>query len=167
MTNDQCLPIKKGSIMKNFYPLIFTLLFIQITTHSQSCLPEGITFTTQEEIDNFQTNYPGCNEIEGDVFIESLSGAEITNLNGLSALTAIYGDTWIQFNDELTSLEGLNNLTSVGGNFKIFINENLESISALVNLNSIPGDLEIAYHKLANLSGLDNITFIDGNFRIC
>ena len=32
---------------------------------SQGCLPEGITFTTQEQIDNFQTNYPGCTEIEG------------------------------------------------------------------------------------------------------
>ncbi len=34
------------------------------------CLPEGITFTTQAQIDNFQLNYPGCTEIEGDMKIK-------------------------------------------------------------------------------------------------
>ena len=43
-----------------------------------SCLPEGITFTTQEQIDNFQINYPGCTEIEGNVMIY---GLEIDNIN--------------------------------------------------------------------------------------
>ena len=56
-----------------------------IGTH---CLSDGITFTTQEEIDNFQTNYPYCSEIEGDVIIE---GADITNLNGLSGLNSVSG----------------------------------------------------------------------------
>jgi hypothetical protein len=49
-----------------------------------TCLPEGINFTTQAQIDNFQTNYPGCTEIEGDVLI---LGSNITNLTGLSVLT--------------------------------------------------------------------------------
>ncbi len=52
--------------------LILLLALITISHSigiSQGCLPEGITFTTQEQIDNFQTNYPGCTEIEGDVII--------------------------------------------------------------------------------------------------
>jgi S-formylglutathione hydrolase FrmB len=53
-----------------------------------SCLPQGITFTNQAQIDNFQTNYPGCTEIEGDV---TIAGDDITNLNGLSVLTSIGG----------------------------------------------------------------------------
>jgi hypothetical protein len=52
----------------------------------QSCLPEGITFSSQEQIDNFQTNYPDCIEIEGGVLIE---GNDITNLEGLSLLEAV------------------------------------------------------------------------------
>ena len=56
-----------------------------IETH---CLSDGITFTTQEEIDNFQTNYPYCSEIEGDVIIE---GADITNLDGLNGLNSVSG----------------------------------------------------------------------------
>ena len=42
---------------------------ISILEYNNHCLPEGITFSTQAEIDNFQTNYPGCTEIEGDVVI--------------------------------------------------------------------------------------------------
>jgi hypothetical protein len=70
---------------------------------SQPCLPEGITFTTQEQIDNFQTNYPGCTEIEGDV---GIGGYDITNLNGLNVLTTIGGNLLI-VESALTSLSGL------------------------------------------------------------
>ena len=55
----------------------------------ESCLPNGITFETQAGIDNFQSNFPECTEIEGDVLIR---GDDITNLTGLNVLTAIGGD---------------------------------------------------------------------------
>ena len=71
--------------MKNLSLIILILIFFQITTLSQPCLPEGITFTTQAQIDSFQINYPNCNEIEGDV---EIIGDDITNLNGLNVLTA-------------------------------------------------------------------------------
>jgi len=73
------------------------LIFIILTIHcslfilhsfSQPCLPQGITFNTQEQIDNFQINYPNCTEIEGDMIIE---GDDITNLDGLNVLTAVGG----------------------------------------------------------------------------
>ena len=53
---------------------------------AQPCLPQGITFNTQEQIDNFQTNHPNCTEIEGGVKIE---GNDITNLDGLNVITSI------------------------------------------------------------------------------
>ena len=88
-----------------------------------SCLSEGIIFTTQEQIDNFQTNYPGCTEIEGDV---TIYGDDITNLNGLSVLTSIGGDFLIGHygypyngNPLLTSLAGLDNLETIGGSLWI------------------------------------------------
>ena len=75
--------------MKKFALLIFVLLLTNIAANSQSpCLPEGITFTTQEQIDNFQANYPGCTEIMGTVLIE---GNNITNLDGLEVITTIAG----------------------------------------------------------------------------
>ncbi len=74
--------------MKKVFLSIFTLLFIQLAAFSQPCLPDGITFSTQEQIDNFQNNNPDCTEIEGNVLIE---GNDITNLEGLSVLEAVGG----------------------------------------------------------------------------
>ena len=97
------------------------------------CLPDGITFTTQEEIDNFQTNYPYCTEIEGDV---EINGDEIQNLNGLDTVTAIGGDLKINSNDALTSLSGLDSITSIGGELRIVFNTSLTSLSGLENIEA-------------------------------
>ena len=74
--------------MKKLLILLVFAFATQSNLFSQSCLPDGITFNTQEQIDNFQADYPGCTEIEGIIEIE---GADITNLNGLSSLTN-FGD---------------------------------------------------------------------------
>jgi hypothetical protein len=69
--------------------------------YPQPCLPQGITFTAQEQIDNFQTYYPGCTEIEGSVHIgvTSQTSTYITNLNGLSKITSIGGQPFNNGND--------------------------------------------------------------------
>jgi len=161
--------------MKYLTILIFALLFTQLTAFSQPCLPEGIVFTTQEQIDNFQTNYPGCTEIEGEV---EINGDDITNLNGLYVLTSIGGDLGI-YDTELTSLIGLNNITSVGGNLTIgqfwdpnpflnwYGNPVLTSLSGLENLNSIDGSLHIASNdSLTSLTGLESLTSIGDDLII-
>ena len=71
----------------------FTYLASQIFDYAADsievhCLEEGITFSTQEQIDNFQTDYPYCTEIEGNVIIE---GYDITNLDSLSVLNSVGG----------------------------------------------------------------------------
>ena len=98
--------------MKKLFIFISTIFFLQSISWAQSCLPEGIVFSNQASINNFQSNYPGCIEIEGDV---TISGINITNLNGLDILTSIGGSLKITHNDPLTSLIGLNNLTNIGG----------------------------------------------------
>jgi len=133
-----------------------------------TCLPEGITFTTQEEIDNFQINHPNCMEIEGDVTIQ---GNDITNLNGLSVLTSIGGDLEIYENNELTSLIGLENLASLGGSLSIggFLlgNTALTSLNSLENLDFINGNLTIYNnYALTSLAGLENIVSIGGSLSI-
>ena len=74
--------------MKKIILAIAIIAFSHTSVLAQPCLPEGITFTTQEQIDNFQINYPNCTEIEGDVIIE---GDDINNLNGLNVLNSIGG----------------------------------------------------------------------------
>ncbi len=122
---------------------------------NNDCLPDGINFTSQAQIDNFQTNYPGCPEIEGNVTIH---GSDITNLNGLNVLTSIGGYLDIIDNNALTSLNGLDNLTFIWGNLDISGNGVLTSLSGLDNLTSIWGYLDISGNGvLTSLNGLNNI----------
>lgn len=130
-----------------------------------SCLPEGITFTNQTEIDNFQTNYPNCTEIDGDV---TISGDDIGNLNGLSVLTSIGGYFQIGkypysgLNPSLTNLTRLDNVASIGGRLWVVGNELLTSLTGLGNVTSIGGNLSIYENAaLTSLAGLDNLTYIE------
>jgi hypothetical protein len=153
--------------MKKVYALVIALFVVngamgQSEQPCVPCLPVGIAFTTQTEIDNFQTNYPGCTEIEGNVTIQ---GNDITNLNGLNVLTAIGGAVYIADNFALTSLTGLNNLTSIGGGLGISFTA-LTSLTGLNALTSIGGELEISFTALTSLTGLNALTSIGGRLYI-
>ena len=140
-------------------------LFLSIAGQSQSCLPEGITFTLQSQIDSFQVNYPGCTVIEGDVFIHDNS--DIWNLNGLNVLTAIDGSFHIQNNQMLASLTGLNNLEGVGGFFWIGYNNKLVNLNGLNSLIDVGMALIIhSNDSLMSFTGFDNLTHIGGEFII-
>jgi hypothetical protein len=156
--------------MKKFIILLLFMAFIQGAALSQSCLPEGITFSTQEEIDNFQNNYPGCTEIEGEV---TINGLDINNLSGLSVLTAVGGNLIIIKNDLLTSLAGLNALTTVGGYLEIGDvgdegNLLLSSLNGLENLTSTGSGLTIRFNpSLTSFEGLNSLTSLgEGGFLL-
>lgn len=147
---------------------LFTLIVLGLLTFNafpQSCLPEGITFSNQNQIDSFQQNYPGCIEIEGNVRISAFG--PLTNLNGLSVLKSIGGYFEVYNNNSLTNLEGLNNLTFISGYFEIHENDNLVNLSGLDSLSYI-GDYFQIYDNgnLTNLIGLENLDSIGGYFNI-
>ncbi len=134
-----------------------------------SCLPEGIHFHTQEEIDSFQTNYPGCTEIEGWVTIDDMYAASITNLNGLSVLTFIGGTLDIGDNPALPNLTGLEELTVVGGelNLHYLNNSGFVNLTGLDGLTKIGGRLSIGHcNYLTSLTGLGGLTYIGGHVFI-
>ncbi|NPD48241.1 T9SS type A sorting domain-containing protein [Lentimicrobium sp. S6] len=150
---------------------IISLVFISIFGHSQSCFPDGITFTTQEQIDNFPTDYPNCYQIEGHITIGNYpDGTSITNLDGLNNITQIDGGLSIYFNLNLSSLSGFSNLTHIGGDVSIFYNPELYSLEGLNNLNVVEGDLKLGEYELTvgnanfqDLSGLNGLNQIGGN----
>jgi len=123
---------------------------------SQSCLPEGITFITQSQIDSFPILYPNCTEIEGDVIVE---GEGVSNLFALNVLTVIQGTLRINYNGTLlTTLNGLNNLTFIGGSLLIGGNERLSNISALENVRIVGRFIIVSFNPYLNsLIGLDSI----------
>lgn len=147
---------------------ILSILFISLLPTApivaQSCLPEGIEFTTQGQIDSFAINYPACTEIEGDVRI---TGNGIVNLIGLSTINSIEGRLTIQNNPLLYNLLGLHVLTQVGSDVLIAANENLTSISDFLSLTSVDGDLDVvSNNKLLNIEGLNNLSHLGDNLLI-
>lgn len=162
-----------------------------LPTGNDDCLPAGIEFSNQAQIDSFQINHPYCTEIAGNV---SIYGNEISNLNGLNSLTSIggslhIGNTLIN-TDSITSLSGLENLSSIGGwlfienmdglvnlngleglnsiGITLYLesNENLGSLSGLENLSHIGGELYIGNTGISNLTGLNNLNSIGYRFNI-
>lgn len=151
--------------------LITTLLILFfLESNSQSCLPNGITFRTQSEIDSFPVNYPSCNVILGNVGV--FGGNSVTNLLGLSQIHTIEGTLTIDSNRLLTNLQGLNQLSVVGGSLIIGTYHNsgnaaLADISALGNLNSVGAQIFIGYNPvLLSLNGLEGISAITEDLYI-
>ena len=111
--------------MKSVSTALFIVLFCVGFTYAQGCLSGGITFSSQSQIDNFQTDYPGCTVIEGSV---QLSGSNINSLAGLNVISEIQGQLKIQGGFNLDDLAGLSSLTRIGGNLSIWDNNHLKNV---------------------------------------
>ena len=136
--------------MKAIYVLILTFFYSYSLVLSQGCLPEGITFSTQSQIDNFQSNYPGCIEIEGYLTIE---GSDITNLTGLNVLSAVEGILTIKDTENLEDLSGLDVLENLAMDVHITNNIGLNGLTGLSSLQSIGGNFNLSSNSaLLNLS---------------
>ena len=174
--------------MRYLTVIAFILLVVcHFEVVSQPCLPEGITFSTQSQVDSFPINYPNCTEIEGDVFIQ---GDEIVNLWGLSvvseiggmlnintrrlktlegleSLQYIHGDLRVRSNDSLMSPKGLEGLVSVGDDFWFSGNYSMTTMSGLEHLTSIGGYFISEYnYLLPDFEGLNLLSSIGENFEI-
>lgn len=140
------------------------ILILRLPAFAQPCLPLGITFNTQNQIDSFQINHPGCSEIQGSLYI---TGTNITNLNGLTSVTHVGADLYIRNTTVLANLTGLDNLTSVGNEVSIGGNAMLNSLEGLGGLESTGYALELDLNpSLTTLSGLNSLAFIGGYLKI-
>jgi hypothetical protein len=158
--------------MKAWYPRILGLFFAACpasTTWATDCSQESITLNTQAQVNSFQDDFGGggiCDTVTGALVI---TGADISNLNALSDLTAVGQDLDIQENDALVYIDGLSNLTSLGNDLFISSNISLTHI-ALSNLVSVSADVRILGNplltnldELGNLISVGNDIFVDSN----
>ncbi|MFK5855094.1 MAG: T9SS type A sorting domain-containing protein [Bacteroidota bacterium] len=150
--------------MKKISFLIIIVFLIQTKVSSQSCLPDGITFNSQAEIDSFQVNYPNCSDIEGSV---TISGDDITNLVGLNSLNSIGGGLTIEQNPILSNLTGLDNLESINMSLVLDENESLTTLTGLNSLTYIGGLLVLNENSmLSSIAMLNKVTFIGGQITV-
>ncbi|MBL7809983.1 MAG: T9SS type A sorting domain-containing protein [Saprospiraceae bacterium] len=154
---------------KQFLPLLFLLFGGLSSLKGQFCLPQGITFSTQAEIDQFALDYPDCKQIMG---IVTISGPDITNLNGLSGITSFGKGLYIQNNPNLGSLEGLDQVHTIGaggvlGSLYVTNNPLLSDLSGLDNLSYILDRLDISENEgLDSLHGLDKLQTVGSTFYL-
>lgn len=100
-----------------FFYLVHLLLLIQLTMKHLSlstvlftisflsfgqCPTTSITLSSQADVDNFTTNYPGCTELQNSL---AISGINISDLSPLPQLSLKY--LYIYGNDILENLDGL------------------------------------------------------------
>ena len=150
--------------MKNILLLSVSFIIFQGAVFSQSCLPEGITFTTQAQIDSFQVNYPSCSRIEGNVII---SGAGIGHLNGLNSLTSIGGNLLIENISFLQSFSGLENIRTIDGDLELSTLYNISGYSGFEGLKKIGGDLNlISNFGVYSFEGFNHLDSIQGSLLV-
>lgn len=141
--------------MKYFY-LSVVLLLMSLHSASQSCLPENTSFGSQAAIDNFYATHPDCTTIEGNL---SITGNDITNLNGLQNITTFEQALYIEDCPLLENFGGLENLAFIGGSFELILLPLIENFSELSNLTHVGGALNIlSLPSLISFNGLNNIT---------
>lgn len=99
---------------------------------NNNCYEGGISFSSQEEIDNFPILNLDCNDIDGEVII---SGSDISNLEPLNQIETINGDLSISNCDLLLDLTGLENLEWINGDLIVNENEALLSIEGIDNID--------------------------------
>lgn len=166
--------------MKNL--LLTSLLLFSVTGFGQ-CPTDIIYLTTQVEVDNFGTNYPGCTILEVPI---SISGSDITNLAGLSHLVSTSSGIYIENNPSLLTAHELDLVvTSTTDSGVIHLRDNpllttlpiftqgtpqfyyvnVQNNPGLNNLNGFLGLTSVEHiiiwncDSLINLAGLDNITY--------
>jgi hypothetical protein len=159
---NKTIPMKNKVMYSIILTFIFGFIFLNI--NAQSCLSGEGHFTSQAEIDNFQSDYPGCIDIEGDLIIE---GNGITNLNGFIVLKSIQGTLWIKHCPDLASFSGLDSIAYIGEDLRIYDNDAFTSLSGLGKLEYIGGRIMIADNALLNsLTGLEKLTETQGLLSI-
>jgi len=123
------------------------------------CPSGNVTFTSQEQVNQFASEYPNCTQISGFLAISNSSGTTaITNLAPLSGITSVAGSLNISTNSSLTNLNGLSNIVNIGGDLKIADNPVLANVDGLSALNTISGFLQVSGNPvLTSISGLQNI----------
>lgn len=142
--------------------LAFFLAFLPTYINAQSCLPNGIWLTNQQEVNDFKFFYPNCKVIEGDLRI---FGDDVTDLSPLIGVTEVKGTLDVEC-PALTSLSGLSNIKTTGGLY-LAGNALLTSLAPLSKLTAVNGWFFIQDNPLlTNLNGLQNLKTVGGDFWI-
>lgn len=153
--------------MKKHFQIILLFLFVSINGLAQCPIFNSVRFETQEEIDEFVTQYPNCTELREVVMgYDDFSGpsSNIKDISGLKNLARVEGNFVIRHVDSLETLDGLQNMQYIGRDLRIIQNDKLRNLAIFENLDTIGGRLAVNLNdSLTNLEGFKNLEYI-GNY---
>jgi hypothetical protein len=131
---------------------------------AQPCFPDGLPLTSQEEVNQFPIDNPGCTIIGGDLLLTS---SQIVNLTPLNQIEEVQGNFTLYINSPLEDFTGLEKLEKIGGTFRVE-STNILNFQGLENLESIGGSFEtlLNYGYTMNFDGLNSLTSISENLSI-
>lgn len=129
------------------------------------CPNSLIELLSQQDVDDFASNYPGCTELINGFRVD---GADITNLNGLIQLESSTISSFITISStSIVNFTGLDNLHTVGRKIEILSNTNLSNFVGLEQLETINSDLFVAGNtSLTSFQGLSGLISVGGALRI-
>ncbi len=138
-------------------PILSILLFLVSHTGLAAQCPNVITLNSQEQINDFTFSFENCNEFSGQMII---SGSDITDLDGLSSILAIYGSLEIR-NTRIKNVDALSFISTLNGTLSIYNNDLLENLNGLDHITNLDSLTIAANPMITNYTGLDNLTDVD------
>jgi hypothetical protein len=153
---------RKKVVMKKLKTLsiLLTIFFLTLVyskpSNAQVCQGD-ITLSTQAQVDGF-----ACTQLIGNL---TISGDDVTNLNGLSSLRRIQGQLLITNNANLITVDGLPALDSIGQGIEISGNPQLETIDGFSSLTILYNKLLISNNpQLTSFNGFNRVERIPSFF---
>jgi hypothetical protein len=131
------------------------------------CSPNDIELSSQSDVDVFQANHGPCDRVTG---LLTIDGADIENVDGLSALTSVGDGLRFLFTSSLDDISGLSSLSTIDGYLFFTDCESLTQIDGLSNLLTVGGSVHFQFNdELVNLNGLSTLTsagsiILEGNY---
>ena len=139
--------------MKSFQIIVLFILCI-FNSKAQTCLENGISFFSQNDVDQFAIEYADCDTISGDVYI---FGSTITNLESLSNVKSIGGNFTITLTEQLVNTSDLVSLDEIRGAIIITDNLGLVEINEIANLSSSGSSIDIQNNQnLISINGFNS-----------
>ncbi len=150
--------------MKKTLILLLLSLSIFSDSFSQDCLPNGIIFTSQSQIDSFEILFPTCEHILGKVVLDikdpAFSEVQMTNMTQVKS----FGSLEV-IGNEMQFLTGPPELEEIKGNFILSENTQLRFLLGFEMLKTIGLDLVIENNpSIDDFRGLSELSELGGQF---
>lgn len=147
---------------------IIVVLLLLLVYHKSGS--QNVNLYSQDDVNNLPANYPNVHSFSSI----TISGNDITNLNGLSQVTEVTGDLYIDSptaDHPLVDISGLNNITIIDGRLSLVDLKNMNAFSLFPNLLKIGsgnlGDgLSISGLTPETINGFNILANVSGDITI-